>query len=173
MKKFTTLIVAFIFLTVALACFVFMQVRISGFVATLAEARESSFSTEARDQALRRADALIAQTASSNAELAGFVVPDSNSVRIIEAIENTAKRERVTATIGSVSVMPASWTYHEPVRVTFSVRGSLAAITRFASLLETLPEASRLVSASFEVSDNNAWFATFVVDFIKEKNPAL
>lgn len=173
MKKFTTLLIAFACLAAAVACYVFVNIQISGFIGTLAKAKESSFSTDARDQALRRADALIAQTASSNAELATFVVPDSDSVRLIEAVEDTAKRERVSATIGSVSVVSSNWTYHEPVRVTFSVRGSLAAITRFASALETRPEASRLVSASLEAADSGAWFATFVIDFIKEKTPAL
>ncbi len=171
MKKFTPLLIGLILLVGALGCYVYLSMRISGFVTTIGKAKESSFSSDARDQALRRADVLIAETASSNTELATFIVPDSDSVRLIDAIEATAKREGVQATIGSVSVLPASWTYHEPVRVIFSARGSLGALSHFASAIETLPEASRLVTASFEASDNKMWFATFAVDFIKEKTP--
>lgn len=173
MRKFTALILGLLFLAATIAGYAFVHARISGFVATIAKAKETAFSTDARDQALRRADALITETAAGRAELETFVVPDSDSVRLIDAVEAAAKREGVTVTIGSVAVLPASWTYHEPVRVTLSARGSLSALSRFASALETLPEASRLVTASFEASADRQWFATIVIDFIKEKSPAL
>lgn len=170
MKKFTTLILGCFCLVVIASVFVFINAGISGFVTTIAKAKEGSFSTDARDQALKRADVLITETALNRAELATFVVSDSDSVRLIDTIETTAKREHVTLTIGSVSVVPTEWTYHELVRVVFSARGSLTPMTRFVSAIETLPEASRLVNVSFEVSDTNLWFATFTVDFIKEKS---
>lgn len=171
MKKFTPLVLGCICLVVTAGLFLFINARISGFVTTIAKAKEGSFSIDTRDQALKRADILIAETALNRAELATFIVSDSDSVRLIDTIEATAKRERVTATIGSVTVVPTEWTYHELVRVVFSARGSLTAMTRFASAIETLPEASRLANVSFEISDANIWFATFTVDFIKEKSP--
>lgn len=155
---------------VTVGLFLFINAGISGFVKTIAKAKESSFSTDTRDQALKRADTLIAETALTRAELATFVVSDADSVRLIDTVEATAKRERVTLTVGSVSVVPTEWTYHELVRVVFSARGSLSSMTRFTSAIETLPEASRLRDVSFEISDNNLWFATFTVDFIKEKS---
>ncbi|MES2134696.1 MAG: hypothetical protein V4449_00430 [Patescibacteria group bacterium] len=160
-------------LCVATSGYVFVHVRISGFVATIAKAKEVSFSTDTRDLALRRAGTILAETTSRREELATFVVSDSNSLRIIEAVEATAKRENVKTTIGSVSVLSTTLTYHEPVRVTLSAQGSLGDLVRFASALETLPEASRLVTMSFQVSDNHLWFGTFVIDFIKEKSPTL
>ena len=47
-----------------------------------------------------------------------------------------------------------------------------AALAAFATDLESLPHVSRLSSAALEASGAGSWFATFTVDFVKEKTPA-
>ncbi|MES2014655.1 MAG: hypothetical protein V4437_02465 [Patescibacteria group bacterium] len=170
MKKFTTLIVSLLLLGVAITLFVFLVTRITTFTTVIAKAKESSAAADMRDTALQNASALIADTAPARAELATFIVQNSDSIRIIDAVESAAKREKVTATIGSVTVLPTKWQYHEPVQVIVSARGSFATLARFAAALEALPEASRIENISLEASTNHSWFGRFTIDFVKEKS---
>ncbi len=169
MKNFFLPTVFSLLLLGAVCLYVFLVEDIASSMTAIAAAKESALQVGAEADIAHGTDIFMADTAAEQTELETFVVKDSESVRIVNAIDDAATRAHVTPTIGSVSVLPTSWQYHEPVEVVVSAKGSAAALTSFATLLQSLPEASELKTMSLEASTNNSWFGKFIVDFVKEK----
>ena len=170
MKHLVAPILSCIVLAVAIIGFAFVMLQIGTFGTTIAKAKESERIASLRDQALQSASAFLNDTASDRAELENFVVKNSNSVSFITAIEDAGLREKVIANIGSINLPSTEWKYHEPVQVVVTARGSFAALSQFATALESLPVGSRLLTMSIEASANHTWFGTFTLDFVKEKS---
>ncbi len=169
MNRFMPLLVSVIVLVAAIAGYVFLSVQIRQAASAASAATENVSATGKQESFQRSIWAFMQDTERERAELATFVAKDNDIVTLIETIENAAKREKVSATIGSVSVSAVDWKYHEPLEVSLSAQGSFAALAAFATDLESLPQASRLSRMTVEASDKNLWFGTFTVEFVKEK----
>lgn len=169
MRKFIAPFMAILLFLTLVASFVFVFVRIGYFVSVSSSAKEAVVSSTLRMQALQGSRVFLEQTESLRAELRNVLIQTDNSVRLIETVEDAALRARVKVSVGSVSELPTNWQYHESIRVTASGRGTLTALGRFSKELEALPEASRIHSVSLQISSDNTWFGTFVVDFVKEQ----
>lgn len=159
-------------LLLTVAGFLFVVTKTSALITSTKDATDKLLVSETRDQALSDAIGFLAESASAQNELANFVIKDADSVRVINAVEDAAKKQKLKATVGAVSIVPADWKYHERVRVVVSARGPFASLVSFTEMLELLPEASRVENVSLEASSGKEWFGTFTVDFIKEKPKA-
>ncbi|TAJ13982.1 hypothetical protein EPO56_02575 [Patescibacteria group bacterium] len=173
MKHILRPIIALIALSIALGVFILVTYRIASFTDTAREAYDKTTILDARKANAKGTEALVKDVIEDKATLGEFVVKDSEQVRLIEAVEGAARKENLKTNIGSIVVLANDWKYHDRVRVTVSTRGSFASLISFGRMLESLPEASWVESASFEVSANNTWFAVYIVDFVKEKPTTL
>lgn len=169
MKHFVRPIGLLFVLFLAVAGFLFIVTKTSALIAVTKDATDKLLVSETRDQALRDAVGFLAESAGAQEELGSFVVKNTDSVRVISAVEDAAKKQKLKATVGTVDTVPTDWKYHERVRVVVSARGPFASLVSFTEMLESLPEASRVENISLEASANNEWFGIFTVDFIKEK----
>lgn len=161
----------FLLLATALG-FLFVVTETSALIASTKDASDKLLVSETRDQALDDAVRFLRESAGAHDELASFVIKDTDSIRVISAVEEAAKSQKLKSTIGGVSIVPTDWKYHERVRVVVSARGPFASLVSFTEILESLPEASRVENISLEASAGKEWFGTFTVDFIKEKSKA-
>ncbi|MBI3573565.1 hypothetical protein HY090_00760 [Candidatus Kaiserbacteria bacterium] len=171
MKRFIPLFIPTLFLAAAIGAYVFLSFRINEAAAHWAAARASAQALGQEGQFQKSVGALLKDTQFQRSELASFVATDSTLASLTQMIKEAAKREKISVAIGAISPAPSDWKYHEPLTVSLSARGSLAAIAAFATDLESLPVASHLSVMSLEVSDNRTWLASFTVDFVKEKPP--
>ncbi|MBX9765327.1 hypothetical protein K2X83_01665 [Patescibacteria group bacterium] len=169
MKHLGYLIMGLLLLAAAMAGYWFMHTTISRGVDEIAGARAEAEAASGREQFARAAGAFLSDTALEREELNTFVVQDEDFVAAIETIEASAKREKITVTVGSVEVNTQKNQFHEVITMTVSARGPFAALTAFAASLESLPFASRVLSLSLEESAERAWFLNASLEFIKRK----
>lgn len=169
MKNFTIPILTLLLLVAAVFGYGYALVKVESFVGAIANTRGSARMASAQDEAGKEVNTFLAAVAADSTELENFVVKDSESLRIIDAVESAAKIAKVDTTIASVSVIPSDWKYHDRIRVVVSGRASFQALSKFAAALEVMPEASRIENISLESAANRTWFGTFTVDFVKEK----
>ncbi len=170
MKQFLIPASLLILVAASVAGYVFMISKIDGAVQAIATANEQVQSLTARETFARSAGTFLSDTAAARAEIATFVANDAAVAGIIQSLEDEGKRGKVAVSVGSVTVVPDGWKQHELLRVELSAHGQFAALGNFATVLESLPFASRLETASFEVSDKS-WFSSFVLVFPKGKTP--
>lgn len=171
MTKFLPLAAALLLLFFGITLYVFLCAEISRTVSVAAAARANASGAGQQELFQQSVQSFVNDTAVQRAELATFIAKDTDIVSLIDTIDNAAKREKVSVTIGAVNVVAGSWQHHEPLEVTLSAQGSFAQLAAFATDLESLPMASRLLSMNAEASENHLWFDTFVVQFVKEKAP--
>lgn len=172
MKRFTPLLFSLALFVVSIAVFVFLSFEISGAVRDASAARVEASSSGTQALYRQSIAGFLSGTESERSTLTAFVPTDQDAPAIIQEIEAAAKQEKVIPAIGSVSVVSTTWKYHEPLEIKLSARGSLAAVTAFATDLESLPQASHLSSFTVQASGKQIWFATYVVDFVKVKTPS-
>ncbi len=173
LKSLTLPALALAGLAIGILLYVVLLFEIAHAVEVITEAKADAELAGLREEAGRAAALFMTETAEARAEIAGFVVDDENPVALIEAIEDAARRSGISVTIGSVSVIPGSWEYHEAVSVGMSARGAFSDLGAFVTRLESLPLASRVEDVSLESLGGGAWFGTFTVRFVKEKPRAL
>src|SRR4051812_12796832 len=122
MKNFTIPLLTLLLLVATLAGYAYTLAKVQSFVSSIAEARGKAGMTGAEDEAGKEINTFLTAVASDSGELENFVVKDSESLRIIEAVESAAKIAKVDITITSVSVVSSDWRYHERIRVVASGR---------------------------------------------------
>lgn len=170
MKQYITPLVAFFFASLAGAVYFFGVVQIQSAIDRIGTATADAEVLSNKDVALQSARAFLNEVGSLNADLAQFVVLEKNVVQVIELLEDIARDERVTLSIGNVALSGVdAWRSHELINLTFSVEGTFVRMTSFLNTLELLPRAVRLENGTLEKSGRNAWFGTFTVTFVKEK----
>ncbi len=171
MKQLPILIFAFLLAAAAAGGYLFMLLTIQTAVDDIASARADSQTAEEQDTLAQTANVFISDTAPVRSELGTFVTTDAGFVSAIEMMESAGKREKVDVTIGSVNVKKIDAKSHELAAVILSGKGSFSNLAAFASALESLPLASRVVSVGLEASADNTWFGTFSLEFVKRKSP--
>ena len=171
MTRFIPLFGSVLLLLAGIGVYLFLCVNIAQSVSTAATAQASASGTGEQELFQQSIQTFMQDTVSQRTELSGFVTKDTDVVSLINAIDAAAKREKVSVTIGSVSVLGTEWKYHEPLEVALSAQGSFSALALFATDLESLPTASHLSAMTADASTNHTWFDTFTVDFVKEKAP--
>ena len=167
MNRFFSFFSALALLIAAVAAFCFLTYEINRHIASTAQGKANLASLSGEQTYEQTVSSFLNDTAAPQAALASFVVSDSDVVSVIDTIEAAAKREKVAVTVDSVSVGQTTWKYHEPLDISLSAQGSFAALAAFATDLESLPQASRLVSVHAEASDGKVWFETFKMEFVK------
>jgi len=171
MKNTATLIFAIAVFLGSLGGYVFLMMRINTSVDNIAAAKVSIDSIGKREQFAKTANIFLADTGNEKQTLARFVIDDQKIIDVIETIETTARREKVDASISSVTLQnEQDWKNHETVRIVINGEGTYAALAAFSSALETLPFASRLESVSFEHVSGHSWFGGYTVVLVKEKS---
>ncbi|MBY0539609.1 hypothetical protein K2P56_04240 [Patescibacteria group bacterium] len=169
MKHLIFLVISVIIFLAAVGGYWFMLQNISLGVNQIAAARAEADAANGREQFARAASSFLSDTSLEREELETFVVQDADVVAAIETIEASAKREKITASVSSVNVNTKGQQFHEIVTMTVSARGSFAALNAFASSLESLPFASRILSLSLEESAERSWFLSASLEFVKRK----
>ena len=169
MKRFTPLFLSLALLVAALGVYGFLSFGISRAVGAASEARAAAASSGARALFRQNIAGFLGMTEESRTALATFVPADKDVPALIQEIEDAAKREKVSVTISQVSVGTADWKYFEPLEIKLSARGSFTAVAAFATDLESLPHPSRLSSFAAQSASGGSWFATYAVDFVKQK----
>lgn len=169
MNRFTFLILAAILAILMLSGYVFLSIRIHSLLASAAAAREGAAAAGAAASLQQGIQDFLSATQAERTDLSAYVATDADVVSLIQEVQDVAKKEKVTATVGAIAVAPTDWKYHEPLEMSLSATGSLPALAAFATDLESLPQTSHLSAASFEASGKGVWFARFTVDFVKEK----
>lgn len=163
--------ISLLFLAAAAGGYLYLLGAIRTSVDALAEVESDIASAGARAARAQSAQAFLSGTTAERAKLESFVAGDENIVAVIEAIEKEAKRDKVTATISSVSREPMEeWKHHELVKVEVSGEGSFQALGAFATALENLPFASRFTGLSVEAG-TKSWYGTFVVRVVTRGAP--
>ncbi len=147
----------------------FMHDSISRGVDEIAAARSEAEAASGREQFQKAASAFLSDTERERQELSTFIVQDADFVAAIETIEASAKREKVSVSVGSVTVENKTHQFHEVVTMTLSARGGFASLVAFAASLESLPFASRVQGLSIESAADKEWFLTTTIEFIKQK----
>jgi len=169
MKHLIGIILALILFVAAVGGYVYLHQEVRASMDAEATARAEGAAAEERERHARAARSFLSGVAAEQTELATYVATDADFLAVIETIEAAARREKVTLAIGSVSVGEEESKYHEQVAVVLSAEGTFANVARFASALETLPFASKLVSASFEKATGKSWFLKARILFVKRK----
>jgi hypothetical protein len=146
-----------------------MHDSISRGVDEIAAARSEAEAASGREQFQKAASAFLSDTERERQELSTFIVQDADFVAAIETIEASAKREKVSVSVGSVTVENKTHQFHEVVTMTLSARGGFASLVAFAASLESLPFASRVQGLSIESAADKEWFLTTTIEFIKQK----
>ena len=169
MNRFTAPILSFIICAAACAVYGYLLVGISNAAAS-ASADKTSAAAAGQEESLQKTvQTFVANTASEQAALAGFVATDADVVTIIQDLENAAARENVSLTVGAIAAMPSTWQYHETLQVSVVATGSYTALAALAAELETLPYASHLSRVTFESGAPGSWRMTAVIEFLKTK----
>lgn len=169
MKRLILVALSGLFFLGTIALYLFITGEVTKLVNIVETAKAKTLGiNKAHDLALANAQ-FISETATSRAEFENFIVKDADVVKLVEAVETAAKRERVSANIVSVNVVPGSWKYHESLQMNIAGKGSFAALSAFLSDVEALPLASRLDNATFTAADAG-WLGTFTVEFVKGKS---
>jgi len=171
MNRFLPLVGGFILFAGAVAALAFVLASVGGYIATASEAKAAVTSSSREESYNEAVASFLSDTADERSRLSSFIVNDAGVVAVIQEIDDAAKREKVSVTIDSVAVGASAWNYFDPLDVSVSATGSFAALSAFATDLESLPEASRLVSFHAEAAENKAWFGSYRVEFLKTKSP--
>jgi hypothetical protein len=136
--------------------------------ATVAD-RSQSAAAGQEESAQKTLQAFVTDTAPAQSELASYVADDASVVGIIQTVEDAASREGISVTIGAIAVAPADWRYHETLSLSLSATGPFSALAAFSTDLESLPYASHLESVSLQSASGKNWFASYTLDFLKQK----
>lgn len=169
MKYIFPVLAALLFLSAAVGGYWYVHTMMRVSMDAEATARAEGAQAEEREKFARTARTFLDGIRAERTELSSYVATDADFVAIIETIEAAALRERVSVSVGSVSVQPESSKFHERVALELSATGSFANITMFASALETLPFASRVTSVALEQSLDRTWFSRITMDVLKRK----
>jgi hypothetical protein len=169
MKNIIQPIVVLLLAAAVAGAYAYMIRDINLNVARASEAASGVETLSARDATARSMEFLLEETADESAALLTLVIRDADVAGPIAIIEDAARLAKVKVSISSIAITaPDGWVRHQGIEVSFSATASLAALARFASILESLPVGSRLERSSFEAS-KDSWFGTFRVLFVKEK----
>jgi hypothetical protein len=169
MKNFFPPLVALILAAAAIGAYTYVIGDISTNIAKADEAESGVATLSARDATARSMEFLLQGTADQSAAIAVFVIPDADVASPIAIVEDAARLAHVKTSISGIAVTsPDGWVHHQGIEVSFSVTGPFASLTRFATILESLPVGAHLEASSYEAS-KDAWFGTFRVVFIKAK----
>jgi hypothetical protein len=169
MKLSLSFVCSLLALSGALALFGFLFLKTGEAISATVADRAASAAAGQEESAQKTLQAFVADTAADQSELASYVADDTSVVGIIQTIEDAASREGVSVTIGAISVVPADWRYHETLSLSLSATGSFSALAAFSTDLESLPYASHPASVSFQTSSGKNWFASYTLDFLKQK----
>lgn len=172
MKNIVLLIISVLVFFASWGGYAFLMTRINTSIDSIATTKVRIDSVGRREGLAKTAEFFIADTESDREELARFVVDDQGVIEVIETIEAAARREKIDASISSVTIQAnEGWQSHELVRVAVNGKGKYTALAAFASALETLPFAARLESVSLENISDRTWSGGYTVVLVKEKNP--
>lgn len=169
MNRSASLFLSLALLAAAIGLYAFLAWQASEAAAAAVSAKAESAALSATTLYRHSASAFLSQTADDRKSLSMFVAKDEDVPLLLSEIESAALREKATASVSSVSVVPSKWSYHETLEIKISARGTLAALMAFSTELESLPQASHLSAATFSASGANQWVAAFTVDFVKTK----
>ncbi len=171
MKSYFSLGITLLLACVAVFGYGFLVFAINSSLQEISISKEDVASISARSVFAKNMEVFLQETTTTREELKSFIAKDNDVVSSIELLERAAKREAVEISIATVAVSSQDWKFHEVVNVTFSVEGSFAALTSFASALETLPQVSRITSTTLEApEEGKEWFGAFTVQFLKTKD---
>jgi hypothetical protein len=168
MKNFFQPILALILAAIAVGAYAYMVKDIGANIASAAESESGVATLSARDATARSMEFLLQQTADQRSAIAAYVIKDADVAGPIAIVEDAARLAKVKTSISGITITSPGWAYHQGIEVTFSASAPLATLTRFATILESLPVGSRLESSSYEAA-KDGWFGTFRVLFMKEK----
>lgn len=170
MKNVAPLILSVVILVLLIGVYGFMYTRIADGIGRTEEALSRTESLSTRDALIRSQQMFLDDAEQERIQLADFVADDSQVIDIIELIEDTAAEEGVSVAISTVgTVARGEWQAHESIVVNFSTTGSFERMMRFIAALESLPIGSRLENALLEAAEDEDWFGTFSVVFVKLK----
>jgi hypothetical protein len=170
MKQIGILMLALLVALSALGGYAFLMRGITLSIASIGEAKKSVDLVGKRSALARASEQFIVDTEAERKALAGFVVDDQEVVSALETIETVARREKVEASISSVTVeVVPTLKYHEIVNVILSGEGTFTALATLASALEALPFAARLETTAFEHTSSKTWVGTYSILIVKEK----
>ncbi len=169
MKHIRALIAPVLLFVAVVSGYGFLFVNISRDVSAAFADRASAAALGQEESLQKTVQQFVTDTAAERTELASYVATDGDVVTLIQEIESVAGRDNVSLSVGAIAAVPSDWHYHEPLDVSLSASGSFSALAAFAADLESLPQASRLSSITFEASRGGGWTATCTVEFLKEK----
>lgn len=169
MSRSASLFLSLVMLAAAIGLYAFLAWQTSEAAGAAATARAESAALSGTTLYQRSASAFLSQTVDGRNALSAFVAKDEDAPLLLSEIESAALREKATASVASVSVVPSKWSYYETLEIKISARGTLAALMAFSTDLESLPQASHLSAATFSASGTNQWVAAFTIDFLKTK----
>ncbi len=170
MNRFTPLLISLVLCVAAGAVYGWLSFETSLAISSASAASAEAATSGARALYAQSVSGLLRETADERSQLAAFVATDQSAPAIIQELGDAAKYEQVSATIGTVSVLASDWKQYEPLEIQLSARGSFAALAALATDLESLPQVSHLSSFTIQSSGNRVWFATYTVDFVKQKS---
>ncbi len=168
MMRCLTLIGALIFALAGAGVSVALYLDINASAVIIARSAEEVAAVSARDAFAKTAATFVAETATEQAAAALFVTGSDDTAGAIELIEEAGNTARVDASVTAATIAPTDSVHHERLDVVVTARGSFVALGRFASILESLPRAAYVRSASLEAEDGG-WLGTYIVSFVKRK----
>jgi hypothetical protein len=169
MNRFAPLIVGVLIFAAALGAHFFILSAIDARVGEASKAKAGVISLSQGDTYAQNVESFLAANAAAEDGIAAFTTTDVGIVGLIQEIDDAAKESHVSVSIDSVNVGAAAWNYHEPLTVSLSAKGPFQALVAFTTKLESLPDASRLISVHAEASEGKSWFETVKLEFLKTK----
>jgi hypothetical protein len=169
MNRFAPLIVGVFAFAASLGAHFFVLSAIEAKVSEASKAKAEVLSSSQSDTYAQNVESFLSANAAAEDGIASFTATDAGVVGLIQKIDDAAKESHVSVSIDSVNVGAAAWNYHEPLTVSLSAKGSFQALVAFTSRLESLPDASRLVSVHAEASEGKSWFESVKLEFLKTK----
>lgn len=161
-------IIAVVYMSAALGLCVWLDYDIKQSAALIGSARDQVAAIAARDTFAKTAAQFLAQTSAERSAIQFFLTPAEGTASAIELVEDAAAIAKVSASVGSASLVPLSQPHHERLDIAASADSTFAGAARFATVLESLPRASYLKEVRLESTDKG-WYGTYVVAFIKVK----
>lgn len=170
MKRILPLVVSIIILAVAVGGYVFMTARLNSALERGVHAAEAADTLTKKDRALQGAGELLRATQPLAETLATFVSSETDVVKGIELLEAAGRQSGINLDLGNVNVSPlGSWSYHEALVIDLTAEGSFTKLTKFLSIVESLPHLARLERASLKKVGKSSWTVAATVVFVKQK----
>ncbi len=171
MKQYLLPTIALVFFLTAASAYTFFLNAINQNVAKAERAAIEAATLTKKNSALQAGDALLDETQGLRAALDTFVSTDLEVVKGITLLEEAGRKSRVELQLGAVGVSkPEALKYHELVTIAFAASGSFSEVVGFITMVESLPQISRLDTTVVESIGDGQWSVNAHIMYVKQKS---